>query len=64
LQTLHRGRERLVGQRTGIITQIRAFLLERGVAVRQGLRLLRAKLPTILAMAATGSSPTPVALSS
>src|SRR5262250_3391108 len=34
LQVLHRVRERLVGQRTGIINQIRAFLLERGVAVR------------------------------
>ena len=39
LQALHRVRERLVSQRTGIINQIRAFLLERGVAVRQGLRL-------------------------
>jgi transposase len=38
VQALHRVRERLVGQRTGIINQIRAFLLERGVAVRQGLR--------------------------
>ena len=36
LQALHRVRERLVGQRTGIINQIRAFLLERGIAVRQG----------------------------
>src|ERR1035441_3738891 len=35
--------------RTGIINQIRAFLLERGVAVRQGLRFLRAELPRILA---------------
>src|SRR5262245_17855339 len=35
LQALHRVRERLVGQRTGIINQIRAFLLEHGVAVRQ-----------------------------
>src|SRR6202158_2086572 len=49
LQALHRVRERLVSQRTGIINQIRAFLLERGVAVRQGLRFLRAELPTILA---------------
>jgi transposase len=49
LQALHRVRERLVGQRTGIINQIRAFLLERGVAVRQGLRFLRAELPTTLA---------------
>ena len=49
LQALHRVRERLVSQRTGIINQIRAFMLERGIAVRQGLRFLRAELPTILA---------------
>ena len=49
LQALHRVRERLVSQRTGIINQIRAFLLERGVAVRQGLRFSRAELPRILA---------------
>jgi transposase len=49
LQALHRVRERLVSQRTGIINQIRAFLLERGVAVRQGQRFLRAELPCILA---------------
>jgi transposase len=41
LQALHRVRERFVGQRTGVINQIRAFLLERGVAVRQGLRSTR-----------------------
>jgi len=50
LQSLHRVRERLVSQRTGIINQIRAFLLERGIAVRQGQRFLRAGLPSILAM--------------
>src|SRR3954471_6200873 len=49
LQAMHRVRERLVSQRTGIINQIRAFLLERGVAVRQGLRFLRSELPGILA---------------
>lgn len=49
LQALHRVRERLVSQRTGIINQIRAFLLERGIAVRQGQRFLRAQLPSILA---------------
>src|ERR1700745_2382270 len=31
LQALHRVRERLVSQRTGIINQIRAFMLERGI---------------------------------
>jgi len=50
LQALHRVRERLIRQRTGIINQIRAFLLERGIAVRQGIRFLRADLPRILAM--------------
>jgi transposase len=49
LQALHRVRERLVSQRTGIINQIRAFLLERGIAVRQGQRFLRAELPRTLA---------------
>ena len=49
LQALHRVRERLVSQRTGITNQIRAFMLERGIAVRQGLRFLRTELPIILA---------------
>src|SRR6201988_1619338 len=53
LQALHRVRERLVSQRTGIPNPIRAFLLERGVAVRQGLRFVRTELPMIL-----GSPPT------
>ena len=42
-------RESLVSQRAVIINQIRAFLLERGIAVRQGQRFLRAELPDILA---------------
>jgi transposase len=49
LQALHRVRERLVSQRTGVINQIRAFLLERGIAVRQGRHFLHAGLPGILA---------------
>jgi transposase len=57
LQALHRVRERLVSQRTGIINQIRAFLLERGIAVRQGQRFLRAELPHILAMPTDVLSP-------
>jgi hypothetical protein len=38
-------RERLVCQRTSVINQIRAFLLERGIAVR-----LRTAMPNVLAM--------------
>src|SRR5262249_19722924 len=33
LQALHRVRERLVSQRTGVVNQIRTFLLDRGVAI-------------------------------
>jgi hypothetical protein len=50
-------RERLVSQRTGIINQIRAFLLERDVGVQQGLRFLRAELPRILATPGDALSP-------
>src|SRR5690242_3206507 len=57
LQALHRVRERLVSQRTGIVNQIRAFLLERGIAVRQGLRFLRAELPGVLATRSDVLSP-------
>jgi len=49
LQGLHRIRERLVCQRTSVINQIRAFLLERGIAIRQGLRTLRTEMPIVLA---------------
>src|SRR5215813_2800734 len=62
LQALHRVRARLVRQRTGISNQIRAFLLERGVAVRQGLRFLRAELPAILAKRCDALSPRMVRL--
>lgn len=39
-----------MSQRTVTINQIRAFLLARGVAVRRGLRFLRAELLRALAM--------------
>jgi transposase len=50
LQALHRVRERLMSLRTGVINQIHAFLLARGIAIRQGWRALRAELPRALAM--------------
>src|SRR5712671_58926 len=40
LQALHRVRDRLVGQRTGVINQIRAPPLPRSTALRQALRSL------------------------
>jgi transposase len=38
MQTLHRSRERLVGERTALINQLRAVLLERGIVAPQGKR--------------------------
>ena len=35
-QALHRVRDRYMSQRTGLINQMRGFLLEFGIAVRQG----------------------------
>jgi transposase len=40
MQTLHRSRDRLVGERTALINQMRAVLLERGIVVPQGKRKL------------------------
>jgi transposase len=36
IQTLHRSRDRLVAERTALINQLRAILLERGIIVPQG----------------------------
>ncbi len=48
LQALHRVRARLVSRRTATINQIRAFLIEQGIAVRKGARALRNSLFAIL----------------
>src|SRR5215469_16557684 len=48
LQACHRVRSRLVSRRTATINQIRAFLIEQGITVRVGLRILRQSLFTIL----------------
>src|SRR6267143_5561076 len=40
VQVLHRVRDRLVGQRTSLMNQIRSILLERGIVVAQGRRKL------------------------
>jgi transposase len=48
-QALHRVRQRLVGERTAVINQIRGFLLEHGITVRAGPPALRRALPEILA---------------
>jgi transposase len=44
MQTLHRSRDRLVAERTALINQMRAILLERGIIVPQGKRALEQHL--------------------
>jgi transposase len=48
LQACHRVRSRLISRRTATINQIRAFLIEQGIAVRAGSRSLRNSLLEIL----------------
>jgi transposase len=48
MQTLHRARDRLVGERTALINQLRAILLERGIVIAQGRRNLERELDAML----------------
>jgi transposase len=47
-QALHRVRDPYMGQRTGLINQIRGFLLEFGIPIRQGAGGFKMDLPHIL----------------
>lgn len=49
IQTLHRVRSRLVAERTGLINQLRAVLLERGIIFPVGRRKLEVGLDELLA---------------
>jgi transposase len=57
LLALHRVRSRLVRLRTGVINQIRGFLIERGIAVRQGPAPLSRALSDILGSSSAALSP-------
>jgi transposase len=48
MQTLHRSRDRLVGERTALINQVRAILLERGIVFPQGKRKLEQCLAILM----------------
>ncbi len=48
MQTLHRSRDRLVGERTALINQLRAILLERGMIVSKGKRKLAEFLAVLM----------------
>jgi transposase len=49
VQTLHRARDRLIGERTALINQLRGILLERGIVFPQGRRKLEQHLVQLLA---------------
>ena len=49
LQTLHRGRDRLVQARTALTNQLRAVLLERGVVLPKGRTALMRRLDAMMA---------------
>jgi transposase len=49
MQTLHRSRDRLVGERTALINQLRAILLERGIVIPQGKRKLAQSVDALIA---------------
>jgi transposase len=48
MQILHRVRDRAVGERTSLMNQLRAVLLERGVIVPQGRAKLRLRVTELL----------------
>jgi transposase len=56
LQAIHRVRDRLVGERTAVINQIRAFLIEYGLPVKEGRAALRRNLASMLEDAQNGLS--------
>jgi transposase len=62
LQALHRVRARLVSRRTATINQIRAFLIEHGIAVCTGAHSLRNSLFAILEKRADELSPHMIAI--
>jgi len=57
VQSLHRVRGRLVSERTALINQLRALMLERGITVPQGRCKLERHLPEILSNESNGLGP-------
>lgn len=54
VQMLHRARQRLVNNRTGVASQIRGFLRERGIAFARNIAQTRRHVPEILEDAENG----------
>lgn len=62
LQALHRVRRRIIIERTAIVNQMRALLLEQGIVIPLGRALFARRLPTIFEDAENGLSPRLVSL--
>src|SRR4029450_11429103 len=48
MQTLHRVRDRIVAERTSLMNQLRAILLERGIIVPKGRAKLRLRISELI----------------
>ena len=48
LQMLHRVRQRLIGQRTSLVNQIRGYLHEYGIVMAKGIAQVRRRVPEVL----------------
>jgi transposase len=57
MQSLHRTRDRLLGERTALSNSLRALLLERGIIVPQRRRKLELYIETLLAVEEVSCSP-------
>lgn len=57
IQNFHRQRERLKGERTALVNQIRGLLAEYGIVINKGVPAVRAAVPRILEDADNGLTP-------
>lgn len=57
IQNFHRQRERIKGERTALVNQIRGLLAEYGVVIHLGVKAVRQALPRILEDAENGLTP-------
>src|SRR3990172_11986454 len=62
LQALHRVRRRFIIERTAVVNQMRALLLEHGIVIPRGRVLFARRLPAIFEDAENGLSPRLVTL--
>ncbi|ABA48317.1 rmpB-like protein [Burkholderia pseudomallei] len=57
VQSLHRARSRLVSNRTGLVSQMRGILAERGIVLAQSITRARREIPVIVADTSNALTP-------